>query len=61
MESLCSFSLSFYEKKTEVIRNSILTHHPNLGLTNIVDLSPESVAVFMMAFWFAVCQHYTGE
>lgn len=51
----------FLFMKTEVIRNSILTCHLNIELTNIVDLSPESVSVFIMAFWFAVCQHYTGD
>lgn len=49
VESLCS-SILFYEKETEAIRNSILTHYPNLGLSNIVDLSPENVSVFTTAF-----------
>lgn len=61
VESLCSFSTSFYGKKADRIRNSILTHHPNLALTNIFDLSPQSVSVFVIAFWFSVWQHYSGE
>lgn len=61
VESLSSFSISFNGKKADIIRNSILTHHPNLGLTNIFDVSPQSVSGFVMAFWFAVCQHYSRE
>lgn len=60
VESLSSFSISFYGKKAEIIRNSILTRHHNLGLSNIFDLSPQSVSGFVIAFWFAVCQHYSG-